>query len=54
VNVLITRREDVAEMSRIYRTYLSAGRHPVRTTYIVAALPDPDFLVEIDWHAFFE
>ena len=48
VNVLLTRREDVAAMNRIYAGYFSEGKYPARTTSIVYSLPDPDFLLEIE------
>ena len=51
VGVLLTRREDVAEMNRIYATCFPAGRFPARTTSIVQALPQPEFLVEIECQA---
>jgi enamine deaminase RidA (YjgF/YER057c/UK114 family) len=48
VNVFLTRREDFAEMNRIYARYFPDGNYPARTTAIVVALPQPDFLLEIE------
>lgn len=53
-NVILTRSRDLDEMNRIYVTYLPEGKHPARTTTIVAALPSPDFLVEIECEAVLE
>jgi len=47
VNVYIARREDFKEMNRIYASYFSDGKFPARTT-AVTALPNPDFLLEIE------
>ena len=54
VNVILTRREDFAEMNRIYTTYFPAGNFPARTTAIMFALPQPDFLLEIECQAVLE
>ena len=51
VNILLTRRQDFAEMNRIYSTYFLNGSYPARTTAIVASLPNPDFLLEIECQA---
>ena len=48
VNVLLTRREDFAEMNRIYAAHFPDGKYPARTTAIVYSLPRPDFLLEIE------
>ncbi|HDR9484159.1 TPA: RidA family protein [Burkholderia aenigmatica] len=48
VDVMLVRREDFKEMNRIYAGYFQAGKFPARSTAIVASLPNPDFLVEID------
>jgi reactive intermediate/imine deaminase len=48
VNVLLTRREDVAEMNRLYAEYFPSGKYPARTTAIVYSLPHQDFLLEIE------
>lgn len=47
VNVYITRREDFKEMNRIYASYFPDGKYPARTT-AVTALPNPDFMLEIE------
>jgi 2-iminobutanoate/2-iminopropanoate deaminase len=54
VNVLLTRKEDFSEMNRIYTTYFPNGNYPARTTVVVAALPSPDFLLEIECQAVLE
>ncbi|KAB0637761.1 RidA family protein [Burkholderia stagnalis] len=51
VTVLLVRREDFKEMNRIYATHFAPGKYPARTTAIVASLPNPDFLLEIDCEA---
>lgn len=51
VNVFLTRSQDVQEMNTIYRQYFSTAYYPARTTVIVASLPQPDFLVEIECQA---
>ena len=48
VNVLLTRASDVAEMNRLYETAFGPAPFPARTTAIVAALPDPAMLIEIE------
>jgi 2-iminobutanoate/2-iminopropanoate deaminase len=48
VNVLLTRREDFAEMNRIYAAHFPEGKYPARTTAIVYSLPRPNFLLEIE------
>ncbi|MGA2548648.1 MAG: Rid family hydrolase [Burkholderiaceae bacterium] len=47
-NVLLTRREDFAQMNRLYAAHFPAGHYPARTTAIVYSLPHPDFLIEIE------
>lgn len=47
-NVLLTRTGDVAEMNRLYAAVFPAEHLPARTTCVVAALPVPDFLLEIE------
>ncbi|GAC1323742.1 MAG: hypothetical protein NVSMB28_17300 [Collimonas sp.] len=47
-NVCLTRREDFAEMNRIYASHFPDGKYPARTTLIVYSLPSPDFLLEIE------
>ena len=53
-NVLLMRPGDFAEMNRIYATYFADGKYPARTTVIVAGLPHPDFLLEIECEALTE
>jgi enamine deaminase RidA (YjgF/YER057c/UK114 family) len=53
-NVILTRSGDLDDMNRIYATYLPAGKYPARTTTIVAALPSPDFLLEVECEAVLE
>ena len=48
VNMLLTRSEDVAEMNRRYIDAFGPGPYPARTTCVVAALPDPRMLLEIE------
>ncbi len=48
VNVFLTRREDFAEMNRIYAEYFPDGKFPARTTAIVYSLPRMEFLLEIE------
>ena len=50
-NVLLTRSTDFAEMNRIYSTYFPDDKFPARTTVVVAGLPSPDFLLEIECEA---
>jgi enamine deaminase RidA (YjgF/YER057c/UK114 family) len=49
--VFLTRNNDFAEMNRIYGSYFPNGKFPARTTVIVAGLPSPDFLLEIECEA---
>ena len=53
-NVLLMRASDFAEMNRIYGSYFAGGKYPARTTAIVAGLPHPDFLLEIECEALLE
>ena len=46
-NVFLARREDFGEMNNIYKTYFPSGKYPARTT-VIATLPHPDFLLEIE------
>lgn len=48
VNVLLTRASDVAEMNRLYEAAFGPAPFPARTTSVVAALPDPAMLIEIE------
>lgn len=52
--VFLTRPGDFTEMNRVYASYFSDGRFPARTTVIVAGLPSPDFLLEIECEAVLE
>jgi 2-iminobutanoate/2-iminopropanoate deaminase len=54
VNVILIRREDFAEMNHVYASYFPDGRYPARTTTVVSALPQPDFLLEIECEAVLE
>ncbi len=53
-NVLLMRASDFAEMNRIYGSYFPEGKFPARTTVVVAGLPHPDFLLEIECEALLE
>lgn len=49
VNMLLTRQEDVAEMNRRYaEAFGPVAPYPARTTCVVASLPDPRMLLEIE------
>lgn len=48
VNMLLTRAQDVAEMNRLYALAFGPAPYPARTTCVVAALPDPRMLLEIE------
>jgi reactive intermediate/imine deaminase len=50
-NVLLMRASDFAEMNRVYGAYFQEGKYPARTTVVVAGLPHPDFLLEIECEA---
>jgi 2-iminobutanoate/2-iminopropanoate deaminase len=50
-NVMLTHSGDFDEMNRIYATYFTEGKYPARTTVVVAGLPSPDFLLEIECEA---
>jgi enamine deaminase RidA (YjgF/YER057c/UK114 family) len=54
VNVILIRREDFAEMNHVYASYFPDGRYPARTTTVVSALPQPDFLLGIECEAVLE
>jgi enamine deaminase RidA (YjgF/YER057c/UK114 family) len=47
-NVLLTRAGDVREMNRLYAAAFPPEHLPARTTCVVAALPVPEFLLEIE------
>ena len=51
VNVILIRREDFADMNRIYASYFPNGRYPARTTTVVSGLPQAEFLLEIECEA---
>jgi 2-iminobutanoate/2-iminopropanoate deaminase len=53
-NVLLMRSGDFSDMNRIYATYFPDGKFPARTTVVVAGLPHPDFLLEIECEALLE
>jgi reactive intermediate/imine deaminase len=53
-NVMLTRSADFGEMNTIYATYFPDGKYPARTTVVVAGLPSPDFLLEIECEAILE
>ena len=46
--VYLTRAQDVGEMNRLYAEFFGPAPYPARTTCIVAALPDPKMLVEVE------
>lgn len=46
--VLLTRSEDIRMMNRLYAAAFPAAHLPARTTCVVAALPVPEFLLEIE------
>jgi 2-iminobutanoate/2-iminopropanoate deaminase len=48
VNVLLTRASDVAAMNKLYAEAFGPAPYPARTTCVVAALPDPKMLIEIE------
>jgi reactive intermediate/imine deaminase len=47
-SVLLVRATDVGEMNRLYTAAFDPAHLPARTTSVVAALPVPDFLLEIE------
>lgn len=46
--VYLTRSSDLPEMNRQYAEFFMSPPYPARTTCVVAALPDPKMLVEIE------
>src|SRR3954453_9434669 len=48
VNVLLTRASDVATMNVLYASAFGPAPYPARTTCVVASLPDPKMLIEIE------
>ena len=49
--VFLTRTKDFDDMNRIYVTYFPDGNFPARTTMYVQALPQSEFLLEIECEA---
>jgi 2-iminobutanoate/2-iminopropanoate deaminase len=47
-NVLLTRASDVAAMNALYASAFGPPPYPARTTCVVAGLPDPKMLIEIE------
>ncbi|HEY0301112.1 MAG TPA: RidA family protein, partial [Rhizomicrobium sp.] len=48
VNVLLTRASDVAPMNKLYAEAFGPPPYPARTTCVIAQLPDPKMLIEIE------
>ena len=48
VNVLLTRATDVATMNALYADAFGPPPYPARTTCVIAQLPDPKMLIEIE------
>ncbi|MBI1202193.1 MAG: RidA family protein [Rhodopseudomonas sp.] len=48
VNVLLTRASDVATMNKLYAEAFGPAPYPARTTCVIAQLPDPAMLIEIE------
>lgn len=48
VNILLTRLKDVPAMNKLYARAFGHGPYPARTTAVVASLPDPRMLLEIE------
>lgn len=48
VNMLLTRQDDVKAMNERYAQAFGPAPYPARTTCIVAGLPDPRMLLEIE------
>jgi len=48
LNMLLTRQQDVAQMNRLYAEAFGPAPYPARTTCVVASLPDPRMLLEIE------
>ena len=48
VNVLLTRASDVATMNVLYASAFGPAPYPARTTCVVASLPNPKMLIEIE------
>ena len=54
INIFLKNMSDFDEMNRIYSSYFPEGKYPARTTVVVAGLPHPDFLLEIECEAVLE
>jgi 2-iminobutanoate/2-iminopropanoate deaminase len=48
VGIYLTRSADIPEMNRLYGLAFGPEPYPARTTLVVAALPDPAMLVELE------
>jgi len=48
VNVLLTRAANVAPMNALYADAFGPPPYPARTTCVIAQLPDPKMLIEIE------
>lgn len=48
LNVLLTRAADVATMNALYADAFGPPPYPARTTCVIAQLPDPKILIEIE------
>jgi 2-iminobutanoate/2-iminopropanoate deaminase len=48
VNVLLIRASDVATMNKLYAEAFGPPPYPARTTCVIAQLPDPRMLIEIE------
>jgi len=48
VNVLLTRASDVTTMNALYAEAFGPQPYPARTTCVIAQLPDPRMLIEIE------
>ncbi len=48
LNVLLTRAADVATMNALYADAFGPPPYPARTTCVIAQLPDPKMLIEIE------
>jgi len=46
--VLLTRASDVATMNVLYASAFGPAPYPARTTCVVASLPNPKMLIEIE------
>ena len=52
--VFLMRGSGFAEVNRICAGYFPNGKFPARTTVVIAGLPHPDFLLEIECEAVLE